>query len=259
MLETKRCRNCNLYNELIKYSPKHFRDTFTGFKFCRWTSLNVSWTVHHKAGKLAITLAYLTFSDSLIARIRCAHNVKKYLPRGEKFHKDEFMVSNLTFEIVIRVVEHITGPGEPSECGQKDQSQHRSPLLAKSLVHLLLNKKSLSCKLCPGSPLFGDVKAEAASSTDGAKCRLVDRERERDGGGENIQAGGGTSPNHCVATSHWSNQQVTLPRSANERSVNEPSSSQSQSQLKKTPLSQPRKWLCIIHECIIVEHRTFFF
>lgn len=75
------------------------------------------------------------------------------------------------------------------------------------------------------------MKAKAASSSDRAKCRLVDRERERDGGGEDVQANSETSPNHSVATSHWSMRCVTLPRLANERQANGISSSQNQSQL----------------------------
>lgn len=42
------------------------------------------------------------------------------------------MVSDLTFEIIIRVLEHVTGPGEARECGQKEEPQHGGPLQIKA-------------------------------------------------------------------------------------------------------------------------------
>lgn len=56
-----------------------------------------------------------------------------------------------------------------------------------------------------------------------------------------MRVGSGTAPNHCVATSHWSKQRVTLLGSANKKEGNEPSSSKIQSQLKNAPISQSRK------------------
>lgn len=44
------------------------------------------------------------------------------------------MVSDPAFEIVIRVLKHITGSREPGESGQKDESQHRTRRLLSPLV-----------------------------------------------------------------------------------------------------------------------------
>lgn len=84
----------------------------------------------------------------------------------------------------------------------------------------------------PPLQLFSDVEAKAAILGQ-AKCRLVDRERERDGGGEDVQAHSGTSLSYSVAASHWSITRVTQPRLANREQASEIPSSQNQSQLDK--------------------------
>lgn len=43
------------------------------------------------------------------------------------------MVPDFTFEIIVRVVEHVTGCGEARECGQEDEPEHGSALPEKRL------------------------------------------------------------------------------------------------------------------------------
>lgn len=78
------------------------------------------------------------------------------------------------------------------------------------------------------APLFSCAargKAKDASSSDKAKRRLVDRERERNGGGVALHTGCENSHNHSVAASHWFIYTVTLPRLSNQKEANKTSSS----------------------------------
>lgn len=117
-------------------------------------------------------------------------------PRGVKFHENKFVVSDFTFEIVIRVLKHITGPGEPSEHGQKDQPQHRSPLRLKKkkkgLLCLVVQRKRLGCRSRPRQRPLQRRSYEPRMRARPARTNVDDEsteEEQGEGGGEDIRAG----------------------------------------------------------------------
>lgn len=124
------------------------------------------------------------------------------------------MVSDFTFEIVIRELQHIIGGlREAGERCQKHQLEHRSSFS-------VLNRKFQSCK-CYSCCRYGDVKAGDKSVTDDGGTRTGRprqiKRRER----VDIPPQSRTSPNPCVAAVDWPNQWVTLIRRANQREEGE--------------------------------------
>lgn len=106
------------------------------------------------------------------------------------------MVSDLAFEIVIRVLQHITGPGEPGEGGQEDEPQHRTPRWLKaSLLFVKQNKKTVLQTVSVPAPLLQLSSATRKPTLlqdprSGPNGEWSVRERERDGGGGDVQAAG---------------------------------------------------------------------
>lgn len=139
-------------------------------------------------------------------------------PRSEKLDQSESVVSDPAVEVIIRVVEHITGPRGAGESGQQDQPQHRlkTRFLKKTKSSYRRGKKlKKSCVLCPRQP--GGCSAVGAGEGRGQRRTGRRRKRKR-------HRGGGTAPNHTVAACHWSTRRVTPPRSANGRRANGASS-----------------------------------
>lgn len=147
---------------------------------------------------------------------------RKISPGCEKLHKNNFMVSDFTFEIVIRELQHITGGlREAGKRCQKHQLEHRSSFS-------VLNKKFQSWK-CYSRCRSGAVKAGDKSVTDEGgtrtgRPRQIKRRKRVD-----IPPRSRTSPNPCVAAVDWPNQCVTLIGRANQREEQENWAAHSQS------------------------------
>lgn len=149
-------------------------------------------------------------------------HIKKISPGCEKLHKNNFMVSDFTFEIAIRELQHITGGlREAGERCQKHQLEHRSSLL-------VLNRKFLSWK-CYSRCRSGDVQTGDKNVTDDGGTRTGRPRQIKRREHVDIPPRSRTAPNPCVAAVDWPNQWVTLTGRANQHEERKTWAAQSQS------------------------------
>lgn len=153
------------------------------------------------------------------------------------------MVSNPAFEIIIRVVKHITGPGKPSESGQKYEPQHgTTALTSTSSLSVKQNKKfELQIVSISGVPSSVPQRRESQG------CKEAPRRAQR----TEIEKEKGTQAAGPLLTTVWqppigpTHTSLCLGEPMRRRQMSPHPLGANQDLTKiKTPLSHARKWLC---------------
>lgn len=148
-------------------------------------------------------------------------------PGCKELHEKELVVPNPAFEIVVRELQHITGPAESGESGQKYQPQHGTPRRLRVSWPQWHKKFGLQTRVVAG-PSSALQKAAGHSEQGRDWKRKGTKEEEV----KMLTSSTASFRNHSVAASHWPIRCVAL---TNEISGNRASTRVGQSGSDKSP------------------------